>query len=64
MSPQPVVTQYALLHLDPSLTNRPVPSNKWWMDLLVADRSHEPQGGGPRVIQQDAYGGQLRGRRG
>lgn len=59
MSPQQVVTQYPNLHLDPALTNRPIPSNQWWTDLLVADRSYQPQGGGPRVMQQDPYGGQL-----
>ena len=59
MSPQQVVAQYNDLHLDPALTNRPIPSNQWWTDLLVADRSYQPQGGGPRVIQQNPYGGQL-----
>ncbi|MFO1476756.1 MAG: glycosyl hydrolase [Verrucomicrobiota bacterium] len=59
MSPQQVVTQYEHLHVDSSLTNRPMPSNKWWTDVLVGDRSYQPQGGGPRVIQQDAFGGQL-----
>jgi endoglucanase Acf2 len=59
MSPQQVVTQYANLHISPALTNRPMPSNKWWTDTLIADRSYQPQGGGPRVMQQDAFGGQL-----
>jgi len=59
MTAQQVVTQFVNLHLTSALTNPPVPSNKWWTDVLVADRSYEPTNGGPRVIQQDPYGGQL-----
>ena len=59
MTPQQVVSNFTNLHLASSITNRPIPSNKWWTDTLVADRSYEPTGGGPRVIQQDPYGGQL-----
>ncbi len=59
MTAQQVVNYYTNLHLASSLTNRPIPSNKWWTDTLVADRSYQPSGGGPRVIQQDPYAGQL-----
>ena len=59
MTAQQVVNQFTNLHLASSITNRPIPSNQWWTDLLVADRSYEPTNGGPRVIQQDPYGGQL-----
>ncbi len=59
MTPQQVVTQFALLHLDPSQTNRPIPSNQWWTDLLVGDRSYQAPGNTARTIVQDAYGGQL-----
>jgi len=59
MTAQQTVNEYGLLHLDPSVTNRPIPSNKWWTDILVADRSYEPTNGGPRIIQQDPYGGML-----
>ena len=59
MTSQQTVNQYTNLHLDPSLTNRPIPSSKWWTDVLIGDRSYQPGGGGPRVLQQDSYGGQL-----
>ena len=59
MTPQQVVNYYTNLHLASSLTNRPIPSNKWWTDILVADRSYQPSANAPRVIQQDPYGGQL-----
>lgn len=59
MTAQQVVNDYTNLHLASSLTNRPIPSNKWWTDTLVADRSYQPTNGGPRILQQDAFGGQL-----
>ena len=59
LTAQQVVNQFPNLHLAPALANRPVPSNQWWTDLLVADRSYQPSGGGPRVLQQDPFGGQL-----
>jgi len=56
------VMQYydtGLLHLDASKYNNgtPIPTNRWWTDLLFSDRSYIPEGG-TRVIQQDPYGGQ------
>ncbi|HEV2456440.1 MAG TPA: hypothetical protein VGY98_19410, partial [Verrucomicrobiae bacterium] len=59
MTAQQVVNNFTNLHVVSSLTNGPIPSNKWWTDILVADRSYEPSGGGPRILQQDPYGGQL-----
>ena len=59
MTAQQVVNDFTNLHLASSATNRPIPSNQWWTDTLVGDRSYQPSGGGPRVIQQDAFGGQL-----
>src|SRR5216117_1188012 len=59
MTAQQVVTNFANLKMDPALTNRPIPSNRWWTDLLVGDRSYQPTNGGPRIIQQDAFGGSL-----
>lgn len=59
MTAQQVVTQYANLHLAASTTNRPIPSNQWWTDLLVGDRSYQPAANTPRTIVQDAFGGQL-----
>ena len=56
---QQVVDLRAPLHLAPGITNRPLPSNQWWTDLLVGDRSFQPQGGGRRVMRQDPYGGML-----
>jgi endoglucanase Acf2 len=59
MSPQQVVDNYTNLHLSGAVTNRPIPSNQWWTDLLVGDRSYQPSAGAVRVFQQNAYGGQL-----
>jgi len=59
MTAQQVVTNYLNLKMDPALTNRPIPSNRWWTDLLVGDRSYQPTNGGPRILQQDAFGGSL-----
>lgn len=59
MTAQQVVNDYTNLHMAGSVTNRPVPSNRWWTDTLVADRSYQPANGGPRILQQDPYGGQL-----
>lgn len=59
MTAQQVVTNYANLKIDPALTNRPIPTSQWWTDLLVGDRSYQPGANLPRVLQQDAFGGQL-----
>lgn len=59
MTAQQVVNLYTNLHLAASATNRPIPSNKWWTDILVGDRSYQPAANVPRTIVQDAYGGQL-----
>ncbi|MGN6556164.1 MAG: hypothetical protein ACTHLW_20840 [Verrucomicrobiota bacterium] len=59
MTPQQVVTQYSVLHLAATATNRPLPSNQWWTDLLVGDRSYQAAANTPRTIVQDAFGGQL-----
>ena len=59
MTAQQVVNYYTNLHLVSSLTNRPIPSNKWWTDTLVGDRSYQTTNFPPRTIVQDAYGGQL-----
>ena len=59
MTAQQVVNYYTNLHLVSSLTNRPIPTSKWWTDILVADRSYQPGANQPRVIQQNSFGGQL-----
>lgn len=59
MTPQQVVNYYTNLHIASSATNRPIPSNKWWTDTLVADRSYQPGANEPRTIVQDPFGGQL-----
>lgn len=57
---QQIVDMYPNLHLDPSLTARPLPSNKWWTDILVADRSSfNSTNVPPRTPKQDPYGGSL-----
>jgi len=50
---------YTLLHMDPSLQGRPIPTNHWWTDLLIANRSYLPPGTSQYVLQQDAYGGNM-----
>ena len=59
MTAQQVVNYYTNLHLASSLTNRPIPSNKWWTDTLVGDRSYQTTNIPPRTLVQDPYGGQL-----
>jgi endoglucanase Acf2 len=59
MSAQQVVNYFTNLHLAASVTNRPIPSNKWWTDELVGDRSYQPAANEPRTIVQDPFGGQL-----
>ena len=59
MTAQQVVTQFVNLHLSAPRAYPPLPSNQWWTDVLVADRSYQTTNGGPRIIQQDPYGGQL-----
>ena len=48
---------YSSLHLDPSLRGQPLPTNHWWTDLLIADRSYLPAGATEYVLQQAAFGG-------
>ena len=43
------------LHLDPSLVGLPLPSNKWWTDVMMGARWNNATD----VLTQDAYGGQL-----
>ena len=51
---------YNHLHLDPALVGRPLPSNKWWTDVLIGDRSYFNATNNPqRIMQQDAFGGNL-----
>ena len=50
---------FSTLHLDPSLAGKPLPTNQWWTDLLIANRSNLPAGNDHYTLQQDAYGGTL-----
>src|SRR5277367_5140889 len=54
-----VISFYNLLHMDPSLQSRPIPTNHWWTDMLFANRSSLPMGASEYTIQQDPYGGQM-----
>lgn len=54
-----VISYYNLLHMDSSKQGTPIPTNHWWTDMLVADRSYIPTNGTTRTIVQDPYGGQL-----
>ena len=58
---QQIIDLYPNLYLDPSLAGRPLPSNKWWTDVLIGDRSgnYNATNNPPRAVSQDAYGGQL-----
>ena len=59
---EPVSAEPAIfnsLHLDPSLAGKPIPTNQWWTDLLIANRSYLPSGSDRQVLQQDAHGGML-----
>lgn len=59
--PQNQVAQFFnLLHLDPSQAGKPIPTNHWWTDLLVGNRSFlpsTPPGNTQYTLQQDAFGG-------
>ena len=60
MGAQQIVDIYPNLHLDPSLRNRPLPSNKWWTDIMIGDRSYFNSTNVPqRIVVQDAFGGKL-----
>ena len=48
---------YQRLHLDPSLVGKPIPTNHWWTDLLVANRSNLRPKQALWDIKQDPYGG-------
>ncbi len=48
---------YPFLHLDPSLFGKPLPTNHWWTDLLIADRSYLPSGATEYQLQQATFGG-------
>ena len=55
-----VAAFYPYLHLDASLEGIAIPTNHWWTDLLIGDRSYFPVGGGSaHVLQQDPYGGNM-----
>ncbi|MGH8047998.1 MAG: glycosyl hydrolase, partial [Chthoniobacterales bacterium] len=59
--PQNQVAQFfSLLHLDPSQAGKPIPTNHWWTDLLISNRSFlpgTPEGNTQYTLQQDNYGG-------
>ncbi|MEI8340467.1 MAG: hypothetical protein WCH43_02895, partial [Verrucomicrobiota bacterium] len=50
---------YGSLHMDPSLVGKAIPTNHWWTDLLVANRSSLPKGSNQYILQQDLYGGNM-----
>ena len=57
---QQIIVLVPNLHLDPSLSGLPLPSNKWWTDVLIGDRSnYNITNNPPRTVAQDPYGGQL-----
>ena len=58
---QQMIDLYTNLHLSPSLTNRPIPSNKWWTDTLMGIRgwSYNATNTPASVVTQDPFGGQL-----
>ena len=58
---QQMIDLYPNLHLAPSLAGQPVPSNKWWTDVLMGVRSwsYNATNNPPSVLTQDPFGGQL-----
>jgi endoglucanase Acf2 len=58
---QQMIDLYQNLHLAPSLAGQPIPSNKWWTDILMGVRgwSYNATNNPPSVVTQDPYGGQL-----
>jgi hypothetical protein len=59
--PEDQVAQfYSLLHMSSSLQGKPIPTNHWWTDMLIANRSIAPVAPATEyTIQQDPYGGQM-----
>src|SRR5260221_1235742 len=53
---QQLIDLYPNLHLAPSLANRPIPSNKWWTDVLMGIRSwsYNATNNPPSVVTRDA----------
>ncbi|HEX4086879.1 MAG TPA: glycosyl hydrolase, partial [Chthoniobacteraceae bacterium] len=47
------------LHLDPSLSGTAIPTNHWWTDMLIADRSTLLSGSTQYILKQDPYGGNM-----
>src|SRR5579863_1384075 len=58
---QQIIDLYPSLHLNPTMTGRPIPSNKWWTDTLMGIRgwSYNATNNPPSVVTQDPFGGQL-----
>ncbi|XHR27284.1 MAG: discoidin domain-containing protein [Chthoniobacteraceae bacterium] len=54
-----VAQYYDYLHMDSSLQGKPIPTNHWWTDMLIADRSSLPEGSVLYTLQQDLYGGNM-----
>ena len=50
---------FSSLHMDPSLVGKPIPTNHWWTDMLIANRSSLPAGSNTYVLKQDPYGGNM-----
>jgi endoglucanase Acf2 len=50
---------YKYLHMDPSLKGAPIPTNHWWTDMLIGNRSYLPNGSSLYNLQQDLYGGNM-----
>ncbi len=50
---------YSFLHLDPTQAGKPIPTDHWWTDLLVGNRSTLPSGQTQYILQQDLYGGNM-----
>ena len=56
--PQNQVAQFFnFLHIDPALAGKPIPTNHWWSDLIIGNRSYLPADANQYVLQQDLYGG-------
>ncbi len=50
-----VLSDYDTLFLDPSLKTRPIPTNQWWTDLIVGQKSRQDPATGQTVWYQQPF---------
>jgi len=55
-TPGTIINEFATLYLDPSLKSRAVPTNQWWTDLMIGQRSRAVAGAPADWFQQQMDG--------